>query len=343
MSNTKISIIVIYKNDENTIKSCIESIFNQTYRDFELICVNNGSTDKSEEIVQSFKEGRENLYMLKLPSEHSLNEAEGSAMSIAKGEFICFLTPDKVIYEEFPGGIKPELFNPVFSNIDIENGKIYRREFLENTNIIDQLLDLKIQERYKQLSGIVEKSEKIISDKIDKCEKNNIDNLNFNMVEMKCRLNNVYDYIHAELNMKGGEINNVYAEVDKSFKYTESCKEEVKKDLYQSLFDETQAIKNHISEIENDVVINNKEIKKLLYNQTNEIEEKINNIQVPETHDIHVEKMQYDEVKQIADSCLEQVYIKINEINTQLYNELANIRSEFEEKINKLREEFTQK
>ena len=64
---------------------------------------------------------------------------------------------------------------------------------------------------------------------------------------------------------------------------------------------------------------------------------------MPEVHDIHVEKMGYDEVKQIADSCLEQVYIKINEINTQLYNELANIRSEFEEKINKLREEFTQK
>ena len=125
--------------------------------------------------------------------------------------------------------------------------------------------------------------------------------------------------------------------------YYMKYKEEVKKDLYQSLFDETQAIKNHISEIENDVVINNKEIKKLLYNQTNEIEEKINNIQVPEVHDIHVEKMGYDEVKQIADSCLEQVYIKINEINTQLYNELANIRREFEEKINKLREEFTQK
>ena len=341
MSNTKTSIIVIYKNNEDTIKNCIESILNQNYGDFEIICVNNGSDDKSEEIIQALKEGRENILLLKLPTEHNINEARASAISIANGDYICFLEPDQVIYEIFPGGIKTDSFNPELSKIDIEAGKIYRRDFLENINVIDKLLDIKIETKAKELSNIVEKSEKNISEKIDKCEKNNIDNLNFNMVEMKCRLNNVYDYIHAELNMKGGEINNVYAEVDKSFKYTDKCKEEIKKDLYQSLYDETQAVKNHISEVENNLITENKEIKKLLYNQSNVIEEKINNIQQPENNTFSFEKMPYEEVKQIVDNCLGQVYIKINEMNSEIYYELSRIRNEFEEKINKLREELT--
>ena len=341
MSNTKISIIVIYKNNEDTIKNCIESILNQNYGDFEIICVNNGSDDKSEEIIQALKEGRENILLLKLPTEHNINEARASAISIANGDYICFLEPDQVIYEIFPGGIKTDSFNPELSKIDIESGKIYRRDFLENINIIDKLLDIKFETKAKELSNIVEKSEKNIAEKIDKCEKNNIDNLNFNMVEMKCRLNNVYDYIHAELNMKGGEINNVYAEVDKSFKYTDKCKEEIKKDLYQSLYDETQAVKNHISEVENNLITENKEIKKLLYNQSNVIEEKINNIQQPENNTFSFEKMPYEEVKQIVDNCLGQVYIKINEMNSEIYYELSRIRNEFEEKINKLREELT--
>ena len=60
MSNAKISIILIYKNNEDKIKYCLESIFNQKFCDYELICINNGSEDKSEEIVQEYKENREN-------------------------------------------------------------------------------------------------------------------------------------------------------------------------------------------------------------------------------------------------------------------------------------------
>lgn len=42
-----ISVIITFLNAELTLKKCVESILNQTYKDFEIILVNDGSTDKS--------------------------------------------------------------------------------------------------------------------------------------------------------------------------------------------------------------------------------------------------------------------------------------------------------
>ena len=51
MNNPKVSIIITYHNAQDTIKDCINSVLKQTFKDFELICINNASTDESEKIV----------------------------------------------------------------------------------------------------------------------------------------------------------------------------------------------------------------------------------------------------------------------------------------------------
>lgn len=54
MTEDKISIIVPIYNREKFIDKCIKSIINQTYKNIEIILINDGSTDKSLEVCKSF-------------------------------------------------------------------------------------------------------------------------------------------------------------------------------------------------------------------------------------------------------------------------------------------------
>ena len=53
-----ISVVMPVFNGEKFLKMAIESILNQTYTDFELVIINDGSTDKSAEIVKSYQDTR---------------------------------------------------------------------------------------------------------------------------------------------------------------------------------------------------------------------------------------------------------------------------------------------
>ena len=55
MNNIKFSIIVPVYNVEKYIKKCINSILNQTYKNYEIIIINDGSTDKSKKILETYK------------------------------------------------------------------------------------------------------------------------------------------------------------------------------------------------------------------------------------------------------------------------------------------------
>ena len=58
MNKPIISVVLPVYNEEKFIGECIESILNQTYRDFELIIINDASTDRSSEIINSYNDQR---------------------------------------------------------------------------------------------------------------------------------------------------------------------------------------------------------------------------------------------------------------------------------------------
>ena len=86
-----ISIIVPFYNSEQTIVRCIESILNQTIKDFELILVDDGSTDNSYSLCTKYIGN--NVHLFK--NDHlGVSVARNKGLSVAKGEYITFCDAD---------------------------------------------------------------------------------------------------------------------------------------------------------------------------------------------------------------------------------------------------------
>ena len=155
-----ISIIIPAFNAEKYIEKCILSILNNTYQNFEIIIVDDGSTDKTKEIIHSFNDNRIKIINQKRKGPGS---ARNKGLSISKGEYIYFMDSDdtinsntldllinniedndiligdyKIIYdsnltEEF---ITPNdcEFNTFFESVTIWN-RLYKKQFIQENNI----------------------------------------------------------------------------------------------------------------------------------------------------------------------------------------------------------------
>ena len=89
----KVSVIIPVYNAENYLQQCLDSVANQTLQDIEIICVNDGSTDRSLEILRSF-EKKDNRFIILTQENQGAAVARNEGLSIAKGEFISVLDAD---------------------------------------------------------------------------------------------------------------------------------------------------------------------------------------------------------------------------------------------------------
>lgn len=95
-----ISVIVPVYNVEKYLDKCIQSILNQTYRDFELILVDDGSTDRSGEMCDQYAIKDERLRVIH-KENGGQSEARNYGVSYARGEFIAFVDSDDYIHERY--------------------------------------------------------------------------------------------------------------------------------------------------------------------------------------------------------------------------------------------------
>lgn len=89
----KLSIIIPVFNIGKYLSNCLESILNQDFKDLEIICVNDGSTDNSLEVLQGFKAKDERVIIIDKVNEGS-GVARNTALAIAKGEYVFFVDGD---------------------------------------------------------------------------------------------------------------------------------------------------------------------------------------------------------------------------------------------------------
>ncbi len=122
-SEPKISVIVPVYNVEKYLEKCLDSIVNQTLRDIEIICINDGSTDASGAILEKFNKNDERIVVVN-KRNGGLTSARNAGLEIAKGEFIGFVDSDDWVDLDF----YEKLYNAAIeTESDIATGGIVRK------------------------------------------------------------------------------------------------------------------------------------------------------------------------------------------------------------------------
>lgn len=89
----RVSVIIPVYNVEKYLAQCLDSVINQTLRDIEIICVNDGSTDGSLEILKQYA-ARDNRIKIINQSNQGLSCSRNNALKIATGEYVLFVDSD---------------------------------------------------------------------------------------------------------------------------------------------------------------------------------------------------------------------------------------------------------
>lgn len=95
-----VSVIIPCYNVEEYIEECLDSVYNQTYGHFEVIVVDNNSTDRTMELVQDYKERNHAKLTIIQEKNQGLSYARNAGLKVSKGEWIQFLDADDLLLPE---------------------------------------------------------------------------------------------------------------------------------------------------------------------------------------------------------------------------------------------------
>lgn len=98
-----VSIVLPVYNGEKYLAQSIESVLNQTYKNFELIIVNDCSTDSSEEIILKYKSQDDRIVYIKNEINSKLPKSLNNGFAIAKGEYFTWTSDDNMYHQNAIG------------------------------------------------------------------------------------------------------------------------------------------------------------------------------------------------------------------------------------------------
>ena len=99
------SVIVPVYNAEKTLQRCVDSILAQTFEDFELILINDGSKDQSGDICDEYA-AKDSRVKTVHKTNGGVSSARNAGLRIAQGEYIAFIDSDDYIDNDYLLGFK---------------------------------------------------------------------------------------------------------------------------------------------------------------------------------------------------------------------------------------------
>lgn len=133
---TKVSVIIPVFNVEKYLKECLDSVCSQTLKDIEIICVNDGSTDSSEQILKEYSKKDPRIRIFSQENKGP-GGARNTGLDNSQGEYIYFIDSDDYIE---PNGLSEMYIQAKTKNLDMlkfnlmtfdeetgENKKLYQR------------------------------------------------------------------------------------------------------------------------------------------------------------------------------------------------------------------------
>ena len=157
----QVSVIVPFYNSQCYIKACLDSIIQGTHIRYEIICVNDGSTDKSTDIVQEYCSRYKNIRLISCEKNIGLYRARLHGVTCAKGEYIGFVDSDDYISEGFFDNLfyavskcSKDIAVAQIVNVDLNGVKYVQTRCSEFPYLIDeQATSNDIYDMYWQQSG----------------------------------------------------------------------------------------------------------------------------------------------------------------------------------------------
>ena len=143
-----LSIIVICYNNEKYIKKCLNSILQQFNEHYELIIVNDGSTDKSLAMIKDRCKNQKNIYIYE-NENYGISESRNFGIEKAKGKYIAFIDGDDWIIDDSLKNITVELLKTDSKVILLNTIKYYEEDDMYENEI------LKINNDFPSLDDLV--------------------------------------------------------------------------------------------------------------------------------------------------------------------------------------------
>lgn len=186
----KVSAIVPVYNTEKFLEKCIRSIMSQTLKEIEIICINDGSTDNSLEILKKLQKEDKRIIIIDKKNEGA-SKARNIGIEEARGNFLCFIDGDdwieKDMLEKMYLEAKKKKLDLVITGVKVIKGD---RVIKKDNN--DELLDEKIYTGNEYLELIIKGSSCVVWNKLIKRKIIIENNIKFNE---KIFFNEDYNFI----------------------------------------------------------------------------------------------------------------------------------------------------
>ncbi len=149
----KISVIIPVYNTEKYLKKCLDSVINQTYKNIEIIIVNDGSPDNSDKIIQSFQ----NKYPDKIRAFNKINgglsDARNYGIEKSTGEYIAFLDSDDYVEKNCYELLMNKACAQNFDIVVCDFNNVYKNKIIQGySNINNDITEKeKIKTVYKNI------------------------------------------------------------------------------------------------------------------------------------------------------------------------------------------------
>ena len=129
----KVSVVIPVYNVEQYLRQCLDSVVNQTFKDIEIIVVNDCSPDNSLKIIEEYKQKDERFVIVDLKKNVGLGSARNEGMKLAKGKYITFIDSDDWVSKDF--------VESLYETIEKNQYDVISPDFYEYNNITQKITE----------------------------------------------------------------------------------------------------------------------------------------------------------------------------------------------------------
>ena len=157
MQKYKVSVVVPIYNMEKYLEKCLASILGQTLKEIEVLCINDGSIDRTQEILKRYEEKFSNVFVVNQENK-GVGLSRNVGIDLARGEYIAFMDPDDYYPNET--ALEKLYKNAIDKGVSICGGSLYREyegkiEKKANVNVAAGLIfDNERKMTYEEWQGI---------------------------------------------------------------------------------------------------------------------------------------------------------------------------------------------